>query len=371
MRRPVNGDWAGQGAPEYRTLPPVVEPIDRCARWSCTCAATARRRATTSPGGPASGCGWSTSTSPTWTPGVDLTATEGPDGRTYLDLPRSPAPRTLDGVRLLPEFDALMCGYDRPGVSGSPRPRHLTRLWSGANGLVLPPLLVDGRITGYWRATGSARRRPMEVVWFAGTRRPRKAELAAGGRARDCARDHGDGGVAHPRGRVTGWSRRNSPGVMPVIVRKSSCVKCAGPCSRAWQPCRRGRSCPPSMPPPRRGGAAAGAATWGRAPVAGRTRLCRLRSVSPSSRATSGTRGSPPGGRAARSPSRLTSRPCSSTGRWVASHCSVSLDRRRRVTPGRRGRSSSLPAPEPQVGVSGAPATGPARSTGPSPAAPT
>ena len=42
---------------------------------------------------------------------------------------------------------------------------------------MLPPLLVDGRITGYWRATGSARRRPLEVVWFAGTRRPRKAEL--------------------------------------------------------------------------------------------------------------------------------------------------------------------------------------------------
>ena len=45
--------------------------------------------------------------------------------------------------------------------------------------MVLPPLLVDGRITGYWRATGSARRRPLEVVWFAGTRRPHKAELDA------------------------------------------------------------------------------------------------------------------------------------------------------------------------------------------------
>jgi hypothetical protein len=44
---------------------------------------------------------------------------------------------------------------------------------------VLPPLLVDGRITGYWRATGSAKRRPLEVVWFAGTRKPRKTELAA------------------------------------------------------------------------------------------------------------------------------------------------------------------------------------------------
>jgi hypothetical protein len=43
--------------------------------------------------------------------------------------------------------------------------------------MLLPPLLVDGRITGFWRATGSARRRPLEVTWFARTRRPRRAEL--------------------------------------------------------------------------------------------------------------------------------------------------------------------------------------------------
>jgi hypothetical protein len=42
---------------------------------------------------------------------------------------------------------------------------------------VLPPLLVDGRITGYWRSGGTARRRPLDVTWFARTRRPRKGEL--------------------------------------------------------------------------------------------------------------------------------------------------------------------------------------------------
>ena len=72
-----------------------------------------------------------------------------------------------------------MCGYDPAARERFAAPAHLTRLWSGANGLVLPPLLVDGRITGYWRATGSAKRRPLEVVWFAGTRRPRRAELDA------------------------------------------------------------------------------------------------------------------------------------------------------------------------------------------------
>ncbi|HSU02110.1 MAG TPA: crosslink repair DNA glycosylase YcaQ family protein, partial [Nocardioides sp.] len=177
VRRPVNGDWAGQGAPEYRTLPPVVEP-------SIAAALELHLRSH----GPSSRHDLA------WWSGLglrvvdqhlqdlatrlDLTATDGPDGRTYLDLPRPPAPRTLDGVRLLPEFDALMCGYEPAGRERFAAPAHLTRLWSGANGLVLPPLLVDGRITGYWRATGSARRRPMEVVWFAGTRRPRRPELA-------------------------------------------------------------------------------------------------------------------------------------------------------------------------------------------------
>lgn len=182
VRRPVNGDWAGQGAPEYRTLraaPDLTEdatigdalelhlrshgPSSRhdLAWWSGlgrrvvdTHLADLRSR-------------------------LDLIEHDGPDGRTYLDVADSPAPRPLDGVRLLPEFDALVCGYDPAGRERFAAPAHLTRLWSGANGLVLPPLLVDGRITGYWRATGSAKRRPLAVVWFAGTRRPARAELDA------------------------------------------------------------------------------------------------------------------------------------------------------------------------------------------------
>lgn len=175
VRRPVNGDWSGQGAPEYRTQRAVVEatigdaielhlrhhgPSSRhdVAWWSGLGLRVVDQHLAEREG---------------------LTSSAGPDGRTYLDVPGSPAPRTLEGVRLLPEFDALMCGYDPAGRERFAEPAHLTRLWIGANGLVLPPLLVDGRITGYWRATGSAKRRPLEVVWFAGTRKPRKAELHA------------------------------------------------------------------------------------------------------------------------------------------------------------------------------------------------
>ena len=55
---------------------------------------------------------------------------------------------------MLPEFDALMCGYDPAARDRFAEPDHLRPAWNQSNGMVLPPLLVDGRITGYWRATG-------------------------------------------------------------------------------------------------------------------------------------------------------------------------------------------------------------------------
>ena len=77
-------------------------------------AATARRRARTSPGGPGPARVVEEGLA-----GLDARSRrDGPDGRGYLDLPDAPAPRDLPGVRLLPEFDALLCGYDSEG----PRP---------------------------------------------------------------------------------------------------------------------------------------------------------------------------------------------------------------------------------------------------------
>ena len=174
VRRPVNGDWAGQGAAEYATLPAVVD-----ASISDALELHVRRHGPSSRHDLAWWSGLGLRVVDAHLDRLPLVGVVGPDGRTYLDLP-GPAPaRSVEGVRLLPEFDALMCGYEPAGRERFADPAHLARLWNGANGLVLPPLMVDGRLTGFWRATGTAKRRPLDVVWFARTRRPRAAELEA------------------------------------------------------------------------------------------------------------------------------------------------------------------------------------------------
>ena len=176
VRRPASGGWEGQGRPVYRTLDPPAPA------GAPTIADVVRLHL--SRHGPASRhdlAWWSGLTLGAVDDAVadlDLLAEEGPDGRTYLDLPHGPPPRVLDDVRLLPEFDALLCGYDPKARERFVTPAHHARLWNTANGLVQPALLVDGRISGCWRLAGSGRSRTLEVTWFSGTRRPAKAELA-------------------------------------------------------------------------------------------------------------------------------------------------------------------------------------------------
>ncbi|HEV2796240.1 MAG TPA: crosslink repair DNA glycosylase YcaQ family protein [Nocardioides sp.] len=173
VRRPASGEkWEGQGKPVYATF-------DRTGPASMTDVVRMHLAAH----GPSSRqdiawwAGVPLAVVEEGLAGVEVVEDEGPEGRGYLDLPGAPAPRDLPGVRLLPEFDALLCGYDSKARDRFVAPEHLRRLWNDANGMLLPPLLVDGRITGYWRAAGTARRRPLEVTWFARTRQPRKGEL--------------------------------------------------------------------------------------------------------------------------------------------------------------------------------------------------
>ena len=181
VRRPLKGGWEGQGAPGYRTAAAILG--DRSAVLTDPHSLDTLFQTHLAAHGPAS------RNDLAWWSGLTLGAVDealarlgldavaGPDGRDYVDLPSPPPARSPAGVRLLPEFDALMCAYQPAARQRFVTPEHHDRLWLGANGLVKPPLLVDGRITGYWRAMGSARRRPLEVSYFPGTRRPRKSEL--------------------------------------------------------------------------------------------------------------------------------------------------------------------------------------------------
>ena len=181
VRRPLKGGWEGQSAPGYRSAAEVTgQP--RPAREAALDDLVRLHLRSHGPSSREDIAWWSGLPARTVDEVVErlsgLIQYDGPLDRAYLDLPDAPGPRDLPGVRLLPEFDALLCAYDSKARDRFVTRDHHDALWSPANGLLLPPLLVDGRITGFWRATGSAKRRPMEVTWFAGTRRPRKAELA-------------------------------------------------------------------------------------------------------------------------------------------------------------------------------------------------
>ncbi|GAB3988682.1 winged helix DNA-binding domain-containing protein [Nocardioides marmoraquaticus] len=184
LRKPSSGGWEGQGKPVYRTARELLGPRDsvladpegaldalvlRHVRWH----------------------GPSSRHDVAWWAGLTLGVVdgslerladrlvplEGPDGLTFHDLPDAPPAAEEAGVRLLPEFDAVVCAYDTKRRDRFVTPEHFARLWNPRNALMQPFLLVDGRIRGTWRLEGSGARRRLDVRWFAGTRRPRKAEV--------------------------------------------------------------------------------------------------------------------------------------------------------------------------------------------------
>jgi winged helix DNA-binding protein len=178
LRRPLAGAWSGQGAPGYRTAAAVVtvrtvpdDPLLEAVRVHLASYGPASRHDVA------------------WWSGLGLRQVDdllgrldvgwrdGPDGRAYADLPDPPAARDLPGVRLMPEFDAVLCGYDPKARDRFVTPSDHARLWHHHNGYMLAPVLVDGRIGGYWRIEGSGRAKELAVTSFPGSRRPRKAEV--------------------------------------------------------------------------------------------------------------------------------------------------------------------------------------------------
>lgn len=193
VRRPLSGPWSGQGAPGYRTASALLAAPDSVERTrlladSDAAVETMIRRHLTAYG-PAS------RNDIAWWSGVGLTPIDaglqqlaaalhsmtGPDGRTYVTLttPAAPSDAAIPEIALLPEFDALLCGFDPPARARFVDPRHYDILWRRENGLLLAPLLVRGRLTGYWTLAGAGGRRDLTVAYFRGTPRPTRSLLAA------------------------------------------------------------------------------------------------------------------------------------------------------------------------------------------------
>lgn len=187
VRRPVGGVWEGQGAAEYRSaahllgdrrppLPNADDAMDQAVREHLAAHGPATRHDLA------------------WWAGVglrvvdaalerlagELTERIGPGDQVWHDLAHG-VPGPVDpaalGVRLLPEFDALVCAYAPSGRDRFVDPAHHAHLFRKENGLFLPMILRGGRLTGHWRLGGPPRSRTLTLTWFRGTGRLGRREV--------------------------------------------------------------------------------------------------------------------------------------------------------------------------------------------------
>jgi DNA glycosylase AlkZ-like len=97
--------------------------------------------------------------------GDEIEHLHGPDGEDYLDLAEPPQGGIPDpGLRLLPEYDGLLVGYQ-----GRHRTRFLTeqqlpKVWAKVNGLFSPVVLHGGRLVASWKTITKGRRTDIEVT---------------------------------------------------------------------------------------------------------------------------------------------------------------------------------------------------------------
>ena len=181
VRRPLSGGWDGQGRAGYRQASALiarpVTPPPTAVRNGIRLHLAAHGPATRKDIAWWSGLTLGVVDAALAELDAEVVWRDGTDGAAYADLAEAPAPIDMAGVRLLPEFDSLLCAYDPHG-----RERFITtdrhaRLWNRGNGLMRPPVLLDGVISGHWAMSGTGRRRRIEVTWFAGCRGVRPAEL--------------------------------------------------------------------------------------------------------------------------------------------------------------------------------------------------
>ena len=191
IRRPLGeGGWERQSAPGYRVATDVFG-TDRSA-WldDPDAALVALTRQHLAAYGPAnrrdiawwSGEGLRNVDAALAGLAEELTERAGPDGQTYYDLAEPPAGGSTDpGVRLLPEFDAVLVGYDPKTRTRFLDPAHLPRIWAQQNGMFSSSVLAGGRLVASWRfatATGNRPERRIEVQMFPDQARLGEPDLA-------------------------------------------------------------------------------------------------------------------------------------------------------------------------------------------------
>jgi len=109
----------------------------------------------------------------------EVVARPGPGGATYLDLAEPPSGGRSDpGLRLLPEFDALVLGYHPKGRARFLDPAHAESIWNRANGVFSAAVLYDGWLMALWRLVCAGWRRSFEAWPLPGESLPAETEFA-------------------------------------------------------------------------------------------------------------------------------------------------------------------------------------------------
>jgi hypothetical protein len=168
VRRPTDGRWDRRTDTEHRTARafldlPVVSPevaLTGLARVHLGSYGPATRRDI---------AWWSGETLGLVDRAVDRLGDEvvrraGVDGQMYLDLAEPPRGGGDPGVRLLPEYDGLFCGYAPASRGRFIDPRHYEQVWARANGVFSPVVLAGGRVVAVWRLLGTGPRAVLEVT---------------------------------------------------------------------------------------------------------------------------------------------------------------------------------------------------------------
>jgi len=112
--------------------------------------------------------------------GEEVARRPGPNGLDYLDLADPRPDGDVDpGIRLLPEYDALLLGYDPAARKRFADDEAVRHSWNRANGVHSPTVLADGRLRGRWRLARNGDNAVVYAEMFPGERLLDPGELEA------------------------------------------------------------------------------------------------------------------------------------------------------------------------------------------------